>query len=118
MTTFSVSAFALPPDAMHRAFRLRLESNANELGPIDDWFVDDLEIAGVPRPIVAGDVDCSGTLTNFDVDPFVLALVDPMGYAIAFPDCDARRADLDGDGELTNFDVDPFVACLVNLGCP
>lgn len=118
MTQFATAGISLPADALHSGFRLRIQCNANETGAVDDWFVDDLRITATPLGGGRGDVTCDAALTNFDVDPFVLALVDPMGYAIAFPFCDARRADFDGDGELTNFDVDAFVTCLVNLGCP
>lgn len=62
------------------------------------------------RPI--GDLNCDGVVNNFDIDPFVLALSDPPGYAAAYPSCDRSGADIDGDGDVTNFDIDPFVAML------
>lgn len=67
---------------------------------------------------VRGDCDCDGVLTNFDIDPFVLALQDPAAYAAQFPDCAAACvADVNRDGAVNNFDLDPFVACLTS-GCP
>jgi len=62
------------------------------------------------RPV--GDLNCDGAVNNFDIDPFVLALSDPPGYAAAYPSCDRFGADIDGDGDVTNFDIDPFVALL------
>ena len=59
-----------------------------------------------------GDMDCDGTLDSFDIDPFVLALTDPAGYAAAYPDCDRARADCNQDGAVNAFDIDPFVARL------
>ncbi|MBL8878793.1 MAG: hypothetical protein JNG88_06690 [Phycisphaerales bacterium] len=59
-----------------------------------------------------GDLNCSGAANNFDIDAFVLALIDPTGYAAAFPDCDRDRADINGDGQINNFDIDPFVELL------
>jgi hypothetical protein len=60
-----------------------------------------------------GDLNCDGLVNPFDIDPFVLALVDPSAYAAAFPDCDWLRADCDRDGLVNPFDIDPFVALLI-----
>lgn len=60
-----------------------------------------------------GDMNCDGAVDAFDVDPFVLALTDPVGYAAAFPNCDLMNGDCNGDGVLDAFDIDPFVAILV-----
>ena len=59
-----------------------------------------------------GDLNCDGTLNNFDIDPFVLALTDAPGYAAAYPECDVMLADMNEDGSVNNFDIDPFVALL------
>ena len=67
--------------------------------------------AGVP-PYQLGDLNCDGQLDAFDIDPFVLALTDPVGYAQQFPDCDRMLADIDGDGDVDSFDIDPFVELL------
>jgi len=50
----------------------------------------------------------------FDIDPFVLALVDAAGYAAAFPTCDRMLADANGDGQVDVFDIDPFVMLLIS----
>ena len=60
-----------------------------------------------------GDLNCSGTVDAFDIDPFVLALTDPAGYAAAYPDCDRMLADCNEDGTVDSFDIDPFVDLLV-----
>jgi hypothetical protein len=60
-----------------------------------------------------GDLDCSGALNAFDIDPFVLALTAPDAYAAAYPDCDRMLADCNGDGDVNAFDIDPFVDLLV-----
>lgn len=59
-----------------------------------------------------GDLNCDGVVNNFDIDPFVLALTDAAGYALAFPDCDIHNGDVNGDGSVNNFDIDAFVALL------
>jgi probable HAF family extracellular repeat protein len=69
-------------------------------------------------PNITGDLNCDGVVNNFDIDPFVLALSDPSGYAAAFPSCDVNLADMNGDGVVNNFDIDPFVACISGAGCP
>ena len=61
---------------------------------------------------VLGDLNCDGTLDAFDIDPFVLALTDPVGYQQAFPDCDIMLGDINGDGTVDAFDIDPFVELL------
>ncbi len=68
----------------------------------------------VPNP---GDPNCDGVIDFFDVDPFLLALFDPGGYAAAHPDCFLENADLDRSGRVDFFDIDPFVACLFGA-CP
>ncbi|MEW6252149.1 MAG: hypothetical protein AB1716_16040 [Planctomycetota bacterium] len=77
------------------------------------WNLDDVEIWGVPdgglRP---GDLNCDGHVDFDDINPFVLALTDPAGYAIAYPNCNILNGDCNGDG-LVNFDdINPFVALL------
>ncbi|QOJ15510.1 MAG: hypothetical protein HRU75_13040 [Planctomycetia bacterium] len=72
----------------------------------------------VLRPVVPGDLDGDGRLTNFDIDPFVLALTNREAYIAAFPHIPPEAidilGDMNGDGLLTNFDIDPFVEALVN----
>ena len=65
-------------------------------------------------PIALGDLNCSGAVDAFDIDPFVLALLDPTGYATAYPDCDRELADLNGSGTIDAFDIDPFIAALLS----
>ncbi|MGH6958864.1 MAG: hypothetical protein ACREE7_00120, partial [Dongiaceae bacterium] len=65
------------------------------------------------RTFQPGDLNCDGAVNNFDIDPFVLALLDPAAYAAAYPDCDIDLADVNGDGVVNNFDIDPFVELLL-----
>ncbi|MBL8879170.1 MAG: hypothetical protein JNG88_08630 [Phycisphaerales bacterium] len=64
-------------------------------------------------PFEVGDTNCDGFVNNFDIDPFVLALVDPEGYVHEFPNCPLSNADANGDGLVNNFDIDPFVSLIV-----
>jgi len=61
---------------------------------------------------VVGDVNCDGAVNALDIDPFILALTDPDGYAVTWPDCDILSADINGDGMANALDIDPFVALL------
>jgi aldose sugar dehydrogenase len=60
-----------------------------------------------------GDLNCDTELNNFDIDAFVLALLDEAAYAAAYPHCSRGLADMDCDGELTDFDIDVFVRWLI-----
>lgn len=59
-----------------------------------------------------GDMNCDGTVTVSDIGGFVLALTDPTGYAMQFPDCDINNADVNEDGSISVSDIGPFVALL------
>ncbi|MBK8914078.1 MAG: hypothetical protein IPM64_05650 [Phycisphaerales bacterium] len=63
--------------------------------------------------LLIGDLNCDGRINNFDIDPFVLAIVDPQLYEAAFPDCDRGLADVNGDELVNNFDIDPFVQLIL-----
>ena len=63
------------------------------------------------QPIL-GDLNCDGVLDAFDIEPFVLALFDPLEYAIQYPDCDINLADINGDGSIDAFDIEPFLDLL------
>ena len=63
-------------------------------------------------PPLAGDLNCDGAVDNFDVDAFVLALVQPEAYYATYPDCNHLHADANGDGSVDSFDIDPFVDLL------
>jgi hypothetical protein len=75
--------------------------------------VGEFGISRLPRDTVLGDMNCDGLLNAFDIDPFVLALTNPAGYAAAFPCCNIFAADANQDGLINSFDIDPFVQLLV-----
>ncbi len=59
-----------------------------------------------------GDLNCDGSVNFFDIDPFVLAVTDPVAYESAYPDCNILNADCNEDGAVDFFDIDPFVALI------
>ncbi len=76
----------------------------------------DFELTGGFWPGVAaapqfevGDLNCDGNVDFFDIDAFIIAVTDPAGYAVAYPDCDLMLADCNGDDSVDFFDIDAFV---------
>ncbi len=58
------------------------------------------------------DMNCDGALDTFDIDPFMVAMTDPAGYAATYPNCNIRQGDLDCDGDIDVLDLQVF-NCLV-----
>ncbi len=56
-----------------------------------------------------GDMNCDGVISVGDINPFVLAITDPAGYAKAFPECDLMNADTSGDDAVSVSDINRFV---------
>jgi len=79
-------------------------------------FSADVNLNGIPDecelPVVPGDLNCDGLVNGFDIDPFILALTDPVAYHTAYPNCGLLNGDINGDGALNGFDIDPFVMLL------
>ncbi len=62
---------------------------------------------------ILGDTNNDGTVDTLDIDPFVLLLTDPAGYATAFPGVDSLAVgDINMDDVVDTLDIDPFVALL------
>ena len=60
-----------------------------------------------------GDLNCDGVVDQFDIDPFVVALVNAAAYEVAYPECYVEAADCNADGAVNAFDIDPFVGLLL-----
>jgi hypothetical protein len=69
-------------------------------------------IGSIGSTLVPGDLNCDGLVNAFDIDPFILALTDPVAYAAAYPNCNILNADCNGDSAVNAFDIDPFIALL------
>jgi hypothetical protein len=89
------------------------------MGPTDGgvtypgWNLDDIEIwALVPAPDVMGDMNCDLVVDFFDINPFVLALTNPAGYAATYPQCNILHGDINGDGNVEFGDINPFITLL------
>ena len=65
--------------------------------------------------VLLGDVNGDDVLDKYDVDLFVAALIDPLGYAEVYPELDRlQRGDINGDGAFDALDVEGFVDLLLN----
>ncbi|MBL8879609.1 MAG: choice-of-anchor J domain-containing protein [Phycisphaerales bacterium] len=108
--TFQVSDFVAPTAQV----KVRFEASDLGTGSVIEAGVDAFSVTVIncTPAFPEGDMNCDGEVNNFDIDPFVLALTDPAGYAAAFPSCDILNGDINNDGVLNNFDIDPFVALL------
>ncbi len=67
---------------------------------------DEVFMTGGPIP---GDMNCDGAVTVGDINPFVLALTDPLAYGELFPTCDALAGDVNADLAVTVSDINGFV---------
>lgn len=61
------------------------------------------------RPVTLCDLNCDGTVNFMDINPFVMALVDPEQYATYYPDCVILNGDFNGDGQVSFRDINLFV---------
>ena len=59
-----------------------------------------------------GDLNCDELVDFDDINPFVLALSDPVAYEAAFPTCYLWNADCNTDGQVDFGDINAFVALL------
>lgn len=67
----------------------------------------------LPDLDVLGDLNCDGAANVLDINPFVLAILDPVAYAATYPGCNRLNADINGDGAANVLDINPFVALLL-----
>ncbi|MCG8404837.1 MAG: thrombospondin type 3 repeat-containing protein [Phycisphaerales bacterium] len=57
-----------------------------------------------------GDMNCDGMVDEFDIEPFVLALLNPAGYSASFPFCNMANADANGNLLIDGSDIQDFVS--------
>lgn len=71
-----------------------------------------MEVTFVPS-FVLGDANGDGLVNNGDIEAFVLALLDPAGYAMAFPSIDPNVVlDFNSSGTFDNEDINGFLGAL------
>ena len=57
---------------------------------------------------VAADMNCDGSVSYADINPFVLAMSNRSRYEARYPNCDWLNGDLNGDGAVNYADIDVF----------
>ncbi len=60
----------------------------------------------------AGDMNCDDNVNGLDLQAFVLALLDPVGYGKAYPGCNILNGDFTGEGNVDESDIAAFVNLL------
>ena len=60
-------------------------------------------------PRTPGDMNCDGNVDAADIVPFARLLVQPIGYSISLPTCNAANGDFTGDFEVDGNDVAGFM---------
>jgi len=63
-------------------------------------------------PPVKGDMNCDDVVDLLDINPFILALSNPVAYQEAYPFCDIMNADCNYDEVVDLRDINPFVTLL------
>ena len=57
---------------------------------------------------VAADMNCDGSVSYADINPFVLAMSNRSRFEARYPNCDWLNGDLNGDGAVNYADIDVF----------
>lgn len=65
-----------------------------------------------------GDLNCDDVVNFADENPFILAMLDPEAYAIAFPYCDRWAADMNQDGTVDEVDYGIWYYTVYRNGQP
>jgi 6-phosphogluconolactonase (cycloisomerase 2 family) len=95
------------------SFTLHADGSFTQHGPIT-WTdgIAPRSIAVWKPSVLAGDLNCDGSVNFGDINPFVLILTDPLGWQIAYPTCPPANGDINADGTVGFGDINPFVALL------
>ncbi len=110
MVAYELAEFTLPPNALHRDFRLRFRNTAS-VGNNDDWFIDDVRIFSVDAPTA---FDQSLGLHKFGEADITLVGTDPTGdplaYVVLSLPSEGELRDLGNDYLITSGDLPYTIA--------
>lgn len=62
--------------------------------------------------VLPGDLNCDGSVSFSDINPFVLILTNPAAWQAAHPGCPFANGDINGDSFVSFSDINPFVMLL------
>jgi M6 family metalloprotease-like protein len=105
------------PDECDLANGTSLDCNGNgqpDECDIADGVSSDRNHNGVPDECEkhAGDLNCDGTVSFSDINPFVLLMTNYQVYLTTYPNCIPINGDINSDGQISFADINPFVALL------
>jgi hypothetical protein len=106
--------FTLDAASMNQLEDVKFIVMAQKLNPSAPSRIYNAGVAIGPFDSTPGDLNCDGLIDFADINPFVLALTDPNGYAAQFPDCNIMNADINEDGLVDFGDINPFVDLLTS----
>jgi len=112
LTPVGATSTSWIPTAVGDDYKVRVRAYHPDNGAYGAWDESDATFEVTASPFTPGDMDCSGSVNVDDVEPFVLALIDPDGYVTGFPTCNLWLADLNGDSAVDGLDIQAFVQLL------
>lgn len=104
----------MPPEVFISAAELGMGVPGDNIDALELFYCTDALDCVLQHSIrgYLGDMNCDGEVNFFDIDGFVLALMEPEEYYLVYPDCDRLRADCNQDGQVNFFDITPFVTLI------
>ena len=124
-TDYTLTTTIRPPGGSYPpATTVQLTATAATGWHFDHWSGD---LGGTANPIsitmggdrtvtavfgLLADLTCDGVLDFGDINPFVLAITDPVLYQATFPDCFILHGDFNSNGAVDFGDINPFVDAL------
>lgn len=111
---FGPSIFEAGVDFFPSSYQARLRVTCERAGN-NWWFaLDNIVWLADPTTVVIGDANGDGSFDFGDIEPFVLALTDPEGFAASFPGVDpSLTLDMNLDGYFDFGDIEGFVSLLL-----
>ncbi|MBL8879923.1 MAG: agmatine deiminase family protein [Phycisphaerales bacterium] len=97
------------PDVFAPHCRLKVIVRDADGNSGEDQSPADFAIAGT---LMHGDMNCDTHIDNFDIDPFVVAIISRDAFEASMPGCAWIAADVNADDAVNNFDIDAFVMLL------
>ncbi|MCB9853527.1 MAG: hypothetical protein H6819_10560 [Phycisphaerales bacterium] len=85
--------------------------NPDGVHPIVDMGAYELVSSFVAR---LGDMNCDTLVDGRDVEPFILAMTDPLEFMARYPDCNAANGDIDENSVLELADLPGFIYLLLD----
>ncbi len=112
LTPLGAASAPWTPTTLSDACKVRVRSYHPDTSTYGPWGESSGMFSVVQITILRGDLNCDGSVNFGDINPFVLRLANPAGYAAAYPDCPDANGDVNNNGTVGFDDINPFVALL------